>query len=323
MDILVIGVSSVFCRRVLPALLSLDCVGQIHLASRRPEVEVEIPQPRRGRCFCGYLEAFRELAPCLAYISLPNHMHGEWSRHALSAGFHVVVDKPALLNLADTESLLTLAQQQSLCVAEANVWPFHPQVSVAREAFSDVGSKPYSIQAVFSFPPLPASNFRNSPHMGGGSFYDLGPYAVSPGRVFFGEDPIDVWCRILNRNVATGLDTGFVITTIYKGGRVFQGYFSFETEYKNSLAILGPGISIIMDPVFTVSQDLCPDLIVRASNETNVVTIPKADIFALFFKEVINSIQAGKWSCWHETLLHDARVLHRAADASLVGSYDN
>ena len=69
MDILVIGVSTIFSRRVLPALLSLDCVDKIHLASRRTSVDIDIPQQRRGEFFCGYEEALRTIRPCLAYIS--------------------------------------------------------------------------------------------------------------------------------------------------------------------------------------------------------------------------------------------------------------
>jgi NDP-hexose-3-ketoreductase len=313
MDILVVGASSIFCRRVLPALLSLDGIGRIHVASSRPAVEIEMPAARRGRFFHGYETALRELPPCLAYISLPNSLHGEWVGRALSAGFHVVVDKPAFLDLAEAESMLALAREKQRCLAEAAVWSFHPQVKQAREAFLRNGSEPHVIQSIFSFPPLPNSNFRNNPKLGGGSFHDLGAYAVSPGRVFFGDEPIDVWCRISERDETLGIDTGFAFTAMYSRGRVSQGFFSFGTEYKNSLTVLGRNTSVMLEPVFTLPPGMASNLTIRALNKTEIVAVPPGDSFAIFFGELIASIETGQWSRWPEILRQDINVLHRAA----------
>jgi predicted dehydrogenase len=315
MDILVIGVSSIFCRRVLPALLSLECVGKIHLASSRTSVEVDIPESRRGKFLHGYETALRDTPPCIAYISLPNHLHAEWTRKALMAGFHVIVDKPAFLDWQETQFMLQLAMQNNLCLAESTVWPFHPQVQAVRSAFDRIGSEPRSIQAVFSFPPLPQSNFRNDPKMGGGSFYDLGRYAVTPGRIFFKDDPIHVSADILSRNEETGIDTGFTFSAIYPRGRLFQGFFSFDTEYKNSLSILGKGLSVTLEPAFTFTNAMIAEVSIRTGSQSERLTFEPADSFAVFFQAVISSIQAGEWSSWLEVLGRDAHVLHLAAEA--------
>lgn len=312
MDILVIGVSSIFCRRVLPALLSLDCVDQIHLASSRASVEIDIPEPRRGTFHCGYDIALRDTPPCIAYISLPNHLHAEWARKALLAGFHVIVDKPAFLSWEEAEPILQLARLKNLCIAESTVWPFHPQVQAVKNAFNQIGSEPRSIQAVFSFPPLPKSNFRNDPKMGGGSLLDLGRYAISPGRVFFQDEPVDMTTNILGRNSETGVDTCFVFSAIYSRGRSFQGFFSFETEYKNSLSILGKDLSVTLDSAFTFSNTMLPEINVRTASRSDRIVYEPADSFAVFFQEVIKSIQSGAWSVWLDILERDAYVMHLA-----------
>lgn len=316
MDILVIGVSSVFCRRVLPALMSLKCVDKIHLASSRAFVEVDIPESRRGKFFCGYDAALRDTPPCIAYISLPNHLHAEWTRKALLAGFHVIVDKPAFLDWQETQFIVQLARQNNLCLAESTVWPFHPQVQAVQRAFDRIGSEPRSIQAVFSFPPLLKSNFRNDPKMGGGSFYDLGRYAVTPGRVFFQDEPIHVSADILSRNEETGIDTGFVISAVYPRGRSFQGYFSFDTEYKNSLSILGQGMSATLEPAFTFTNAMISEVKIRVGSQTERLTFEPADSFAVFFQAVISSIQVGEWNSWSDILGRDAHVMHLAAEAA-------
>lgn len=315
MDILVIGISSIFCRRVLPALLSLECVGKIHLASSRTSVEVVIPESRRGEFYCGYETALRDTPPCIAYISLPNHLHAEWTRKALSAGFHVIVDKPAFLDWQETQSMLQLAKQKNRCLAESTVWPFHPQVQAVRSAFDRIGSEPRSIQGVFSFPPLAKSNFRNDPKMGGGSFYDLGRYAVTPGRIFFQDEPLYVSADVLSRNEETGIDTGFVFSAIYPRGRSFQGYFSFDTEYKNCLSLLGKGMSVTLEPAFTFTNAMISEIDVRSGSKSERITFESADSFANFFQAVISSIQAAEWSSWLDVLGRDAHVMHLAAEA--------
>jgi NDP-hexose-3-ketoreductase len=316
MDILVIGVSSIFCRRVLPALLSLECVDKIHLASRRASVRVDIPECRRGEFYCGYDAALRNASPSIAYISLPNSLHAEWARKALMAGFHVIVDKPAFLNFQETESILQLAKQKSLCLAEATVWPFHPQVHAVQRAFDRIESEPLSIQAVFSFPPLQESNFRNDPKMGGGSFYDLGPYAVTPGRIFFHDEPIDVSVDILSKSEVTGIDTSFVITAIYPRGRSFQGFFSFNTEYKNSISILGQGLSVTLEPAFTFTNGLTSEVVIRVGSKTERQAFEPTDCFGIFLKAVISSIQANEWMIWPDILARDSYVMHLAAEAA-------
>lgn len=312
MDILVIGVSSIFCRRVLPALLSLECVDRIHLASSRTFVDVDIPESRRGKFFCGYDVALHDTPPCIAYISLPNHLHAEWTRKALLAGFHVIVDKPAFLDWPETQSILQLAKQNNLCLAESTVWPFHPQVQAIQLAFDQIASEPRSIQAVFSFPPLLKSNFRNDPKMGGGCFYDLGRYAVSPGRIFFRDDPISVTADVLCRSDADGIDTGFAISAIYPRGRSFQGYFGFNTEYRNSLAILGRGMSVTLEPAFTFTNTMISEVNIRTDSKIERLAFKPADSFAVFFQSVISSINEGTWMNWGDIMRRDAYVMYLA-----------
>ena len=318
-DILVIGVSSVFCRRVLPALLSLECVDKIHLASSRSQVSVYIPESRRGKFYPDYEAALSDASPCIAYISLPNHLHSEWARKALEAGFHVIVDKPAFLSWSETQALLELARQQNLCLAESTVWSFHPQVKAVLSSFDQIGSEPRSIQAVFSFPPLPRANFRNNPQMGGGSFFDLGRYAVSPGRIFFKDDPLHVSANILSHSIESGVDTGFELSAVYPRGRSFQGFFSFETEYKNSLLVLGKGFSVLLEPAFTFADTKISEVNVRMESKSERLSFEPADSFAVFFGAVIDSICAGEWTHWLDILGRDAHVMHLAYESTKDG----
>ena len=107
---------------------------------------------------------------------------------ALETGHHVVVDKPAALSLSDSEKLVAVARGRGRLLAEANVYAWHPQFDVVRALLADRGPVT-RVSALFGFPWLPRPNYRYHAACGGGALWDLGPYAVSCGRLLFGEAP--------------------------------------------------------------------------------------------------------------------------------------
>ena len=312
MQILIIGVSSIVTRRVLPALVCLSEVEKIHLASLRPPAPPEtIPGEKLGHVIQGYSEALSKIEPCVAYVSLPNSLHAEWVRRALRAGFHVIVDKPAFISLAETEELLELANKCSLCIAEATVWNHHPQIELIKNLFYETGLTVTHLSATFSFPPFEPTNFRWQPHLGGGSLLDLGPYAASCSRIFLEEPPIEIVCRINSRSERSGVDTSFCLLARYEDGRSMVGQFGFNTEYRNSVSLLGTGIFVEVDRVFTMPPDSCNQLKVRRANNVSIVAAPPGDSFQVFLRRVLSSIQKVSWSDLTETMLQDAQLLHR------------
>ncbi len=306
MDVLLIGYSSIVRKRVIPALMRTPGIGAIHVASSRGTATVDIPPDKRGYVFPEYGTALSELPPCVAYVSLPNHLHGLWVRKALSKGFHAIVDKPAFLSESDLNEALSSARERRLCLAEAVVWPFHHQVSALRAKIERERWSIRAIHGIFSFPPLPESNFRNDPARGGGALADLAAYAITPGRVFYGEPAADVRARLLSRARTTGVDTGFSIDALYSDGRIFQGFYSFTTEYQNSLVILGDQFSAQIAPAFTIGPDVEAAITLRSNNQSLVLEIPACDMFAKFFEAVFSSIDAGDCERWRQTLERDA-----------------
>ena len=321
MEFLIIGISSIVRRRVLPALFSLDEVDKIHLASRREQPPDIVHVSKRGQVFRNYSDALAQLQPCTVYISLPNSMHGEWAKRALGAGFHVIVDKPSVTSLAEAEALLGLALSRRLCIAEAVVWSFHPQIEATKSLFREAGEESTRISATFSFPPLSPTNFRYSAELGGGSLFDLGPYAVSCGRVFFGEPPAELFCRIHSRLDHYGVDTSFSLMACYRGGRAMVGHFGFNTEYKNALSLLSSSVSVDIDRAFTMPAETSSTLRVKRKNEPAMIVVNPGDSFALFLAKVLRSMHDGSYDVWSEALWQDAEVLHRARVSA--GEVDN
>ncbi|MEZ5288658.1 MAG: Gfo/Idh/MocA family oxidoreductase [Vicinamibacterales bacterium] len=244
--VLVIGYSNIAARRVLPALWSTGVRGLEVASTSATAIDWPGDTPRR---FHTYEEALAESRADLVYISTVNSAHAALTARALDAGFHVVVDKPAALALDDVRDLAVLAESRGRVLAEAVVWAHHPQVARARQVFDDAGCRPTHLWAAFSFPPLPPGNFRMRAGAGGGMMNDLGPYAVTCGREFFGDAPVEVVGRVLS---ATGdVDTGFSLLARYPDGRSTVGSFSCTTGYVNRLEVAGPGVVVGIERAFS------------------------------------------------------------------------
>ena len=264
-----------------------------------------------GVKFCDYKNALLNAKKGIAYISLPNSMHAEWVEIALHEGFHVIVDKPAFVNSNDSHRLQALAKAKGLCLSEATVWPYQSQILLAQEQIKFNNSNIRMIQASFSFPLLEPGNFRNSLDLGGGAFNDLGIYALSVGRVFFNEEPVKIVISDLSRNPLKEIDTAFSITAYYSDNRVFQGFFSFETEYKNSMRLLSSDIAIDIEPAFTSSAN-SNYIEIKKNNLIRKLKYLPNDGFSFYFKWVIDSIIKGDWQDCENIFSHDSKNFMRA-----------
>jgi predicted dehydrogenase len=254
------------------------------------------------------------------YVSTHNAGHAALVMAALDRGKHVAVDKPAFTNLEDARRAVDLAASKGVVLAEANVWSLHPRVEAARRLFSESGGAS-RLQASFSFPPFALGNYRLERKLGGGALLDLGPYAISPGRVFFGLAPEHTECRILSRsaNQESGVDTAFACMMTYPGGCAFTGVFGFDTGYVNTLQIQGPGMSACLDRAFTPPPDARFALDANTPGGGVRLEIEPADTFALFFARFSRAIRTGEGGDLARELVEDAIVLGALSASASAG----
>ena len=236
MDILIVGHSSLAQRKVIPALLKLDEVEKIHIASRGPIPKEALPIAKRGEFFLGYDAALNDLKPCLAYISLPNSLHAKWACNAMERGFHVAIDKPSVMKADDAVNLYQLSETRRVALAEVNVWHYHPMAKRLRALYS-MEDSPSVAQLIFTNPPLNPEDFRYVRKLGGGILRDRASYAISCGRVFLNGKPEEISVQVTTRD-KNGLDLSVSLQMQY-GSTALQAAFSFDGEYANELTLLG------------------------------------------------------------------------------------
>ncbi len=69
----------------------------------------------------------------VVYISLPNHLHAEWSIRALQAGVHVLCEKPFAITLEQVDQMIETSRQTEKVLAEAFMYRHHPQTKIVGE----------------------------------------------------------------------------------------------------------------------------------------------------------------------------------------------
>ena len=174
------------------------------------------------------------------YISLPNHLHCEWTVAALNAGKHVLCEKPFAMDTAEVETMIQAARDNDRLLVEA-VWSrWHPRMIRAIDYVKagNIGDI-VSIESSFTFPASIDENYRAVPAMGGGALFDVGVYPLHAMAALVGDN---AQVEIEKREVSVG-PTGVDLTTKWQmrfnGSITANGLASFEMPENQSLVVRG------------------------------------------------------------------------------------
>ena len=184
------------------------------------------------------------------YVSTPHPLHYENARLALSAGKHVLVEKPFTLNAAEAREVVDLAAQKKLVVLEAMWTRWLPHMVRVREiiAAGTLGD----VRTVIAdhnqdLPDDPAHRINN-PDLGGGALLDLGIYPVSFAWDVFGK-PSTI-AAISSPTASTGVDRQTAILFGYEGGQQAVLHTALDTLGPNTASVIGTAGRIDIDSVW-------------------------------------------------------------------------
>jgi xylose dehydrogenase (NAD/NADP) len=123
------------------------------------------------------------------YIPLANEEHTEVALKAIEQKKHVLIEKPMALTKQEVESITQAAKNNNVIVMEGFMYVFHPQFDFVIDFIKSgkLGKIQYA-HSMFSFPIQPARYYRINRSMqdGGGTLWDIGPYAIHTLRQVMG-----------------------------------------------------------------------------------------------------------------------------------------
>lgn len=174
----------------------------------------------------------------VVYISLPNHLHAEWSIRAMQAGVHVLCEKPFAISMQEVDAMITASRQHGCALAEAFMYRHHPQTKIAGEwTHSGRLGEICLVRSVFNFPLQYRGDVRLVPEYGGGSLWDIGVYPLSLTQFILGRTPD--WVIGSQWIGASGVDETFGGQMHYSGDQIAHIASSFRSPLYTYTEIIG------------------------------------------------------------------------------------
>lgn len=124
----------------------------------------------------------------LVVIASPNETHRPLAEAALTAGRHVVVDKPFALSLDDARSIVATAERHGRIVSVFQNRRWDSDYLGVRQAIGDglLGEVKHFESHIDRFRPVPQDRWRENPGPGAGLWFDLGPHLADQALQLFG-----------------------------------------------------------------------------------------------------------------------------------------
>ncbi len=128
------------------------------------------------------------------YISLPNHLHKEFTVRALNSGKHVLCEKPLALTEQDCLEMKEAAQKNNAKLMTAYRLHFEEANLEALKLVNagKLGEVRF-FSSTFSYQITDLNNIRLKAEDGGGAIWDIGIYCINAARTLMRAEPTEVF----------------------------------------------------------------------------------------------------------------------------------
>lgn len=304
-------------RRLIPAIRASPRGELVAVASRGAAnaaayaAKWEIPQ-----YFGSYSAMLDSGAIDAVYVSLPNHLHAEWTIAALHAGLHVLCEKPMAPTLEEVDAMIAVSQETGLVLAEAFMYRHHPQMKITGKWVRQGRLGEITLaRGVFNFAMGGRDNIRLNPEYGGGCLWDVGVYPLSFAQYVMGGPPESVYgVQWLGD---TGVDETFSGLLAYSGDRVAQIGSSFRSPFFTQAEVIGTEGRLVHDRPFIFGENRPTLTFYPRKGEPRPVAIPEMELYSGEVEDMHAAILDGEASylSLEETRDHVRTVLALYASA--------
>ena len=190
--------------------MELACV----LERRTNNAKARYPQVRIARTFD---EMLSDQSINLVVVATPNDTHFSYTKAALEAGRHVVLDKPMTPTMAESEALVHLAAARNLLVTvyQDRRWD-GAFLTVKKLLQAGALGEVREYEARFDRYRLdakPGAWREQSDFPAAGVLWDLGPHLIDGALVLFGE-PESIWATAIRQRTSSTVDDAFDVIMI-------------------------------------------------------------------------------------------------------------
>jgi xylose dehydrogenase (NAD/NADP) len=278
-------------RALIPPLQFSKRNHLLAVGSRSQEAaDAYAKEQKISRAYGSYESLLADRDIDVIYISLPNHLHAEWTIKAVEAGKHVLCEKPLALSVQEVDAIQSAARKHGRVVAEAFMYRHHPQTLKVLEIVKSGSLGMLKlIRGSFSFVLAREGDVRLDPTMGGGSIWDVGCYPISYARTVVGEEPLEVFGWQVTGE--TGVDLTFVGQIRFRENIHAQVDSSFVIPLHSFVEIVGSEGTLNIPRPFKPSQN--EKIYLTRGNQTETIKIKGQELYLGEVEDMADAILLG------------------------------
>lgn len=235
-------------RTVVPHMIASEVAAVVAVASR------DIEKARQFAAEFGIESAYGTYDELLSasevdavYIPLPPSMHCEWTLKAVSAGKHVLCEKPLAVHTSEARQMIDAAVHQQVVLLDAVMWYHTARAAAIREiVVSGQLGDVRQVTSAFTFPGqgMADDNLRFSASLGGGSLLDLGWYCIGMTLWMLQSLPDRVFATAQWRN---GIDMRMNGILWFPDNRMASFESGFDAVRRRWMEIAGTDAAVVCD----------------------------------------------------------------------------
>jgi predicted dehydrogenase len=266
-------------RRLIPVIRESQRGELVAVASRSKEkAGAYAAEWGIEKAFGSYDEMLASGEVDAVYISLPNHLHAEWTIKALEHGVHVLCEKPFALSLEEVDAMIEASQRSGKVLAEAFMYRHHPQTKMVGEwVHTGRLGEILNVRGVFTFVVRSRDDIRLAADMGGGALWDIGVYPMSFAQFVYGGPPR----RVFGEQVVgdSGVDEVFVGQMHYEGQQFAQIWCSFRAPFQTFVEVVGTEGRLTLTRPFTGVEESQLRFHPASGDEPELIAVPEKSLY--------------------------------------------
>ena len=228
------------------------------------------------------------------YIVLPNNLHGRWTRAALSAGKHVLCEKPFAANAPEAREIAELAAKSDRVVMEAFQYRYHPLIVRAEEivASGELGKVERVDATLCVLLPKRSNGNVYDYALAGGATMDAGSYAVDMVRTFGGSTPevVSAQAKLSGPEVDRAMTAELRFASGHTG-RIHCAVWSSDLMRASAKVVGDRGELRVLSPA---APHMFHRLSVRSADGKRVERFPRRSSYAYQLDAFAAAVQRGE-----------------------------
>jgi predicted dehydrogenase len=295
----------------LVALVS-DDPEKLEKLGRRYKVQARYSYDQFEECLNDGIDA--------VYITLPNHLHREYTVRAAQAGVHVLCEKPLAVTEDDCLAMIRAAEENGVKLMVAYRLHFEEANLKAIDLVQSgrLGDARL-FDSVFTMQVKEGDIRLNPRELGGGPLYDIGVYCINAVRNLFGAEPMEVVAFSANNGDPRFQQSEESTSAILRfPGRERLASFSvsFGAADVSTYRVVGTKGELVMEPAYEYAEELKQRVTINGRSRERAFA--KRDQFApeiISFSECILTGAAPEPSGWEGYAdVRVVRALYRSAE---------